>query len=146
MADYKKPLPVPNVFTQAYWDGARRRQLVIMRCPACSHYVHPPLSTCPRCGSEEMRPTPVSGRGVIYSYSIMGQIGNPGFEQELPYAVVIVELAEQKGLFTVSNLLDCPIGRVAIGMPVEVTFQDVTPEVTLPQFRPAGAGGKGARR
>jgi uncharacterized OB-fold protein len=87
-----------------------------------------------------MRPAPVSGKGTIYSYSIMHQVGNPGFEKELPYAVVIVELAEQKGLYTVSNLRDCPIGQIRIGMPVEVLFEDVTPEVTLPQFRPAKGG------
>jgi uncharacterized OB-fold protein len=140
MPEYTKPVPVPNMWTKAYWDGAREHKLLITRCAKCGRYTHPPLQACPQCGSEEMRPAPVSGKGTIYSYSIMHQVGNPGFEKELPYAVVIVELAEQKGLYTVSNLRDCPIGQIRIGMPVEVLFEDVTPEVTLPQFRPAKGG------
>ena len=135
MAEYNKPLPVPDELTQAYWDGARRHELLICRCTDCQHYIHPPMTTCPKCQSEQVAPQAVSGRGVIYSFSRMYNLGNPGFEEDLPYAVIIVELEEQKGLFTVANLLDCPTEQVAIGMKVEVTFQDITPEVTLPQFR-----------
>jgi hypothetical protein len=64
----------------------------------------------------------------------MHQVYHPGFAADVPYAVVVVELEE--GARLVSNLVGCPIGDLAPGMPVEVTFDDVTPEVTLPKFRP----------
>ena len=78
---------------------------------------------------------PVSGRGTVFSYAVMHQVYHPGFAAEVPYAVVVVELAE--GARLVSNLVDCPLRDVTIGMPVEVVFEEVTPEVTLPKFRPA---------
>ncbi len=140
MADYKKAIPVPNDLTKDYWEGAKQHRLVLKRCADCGRYSHPPLPTCPRCQSEKMVATPVSGKGTLYSYSVMRNAGNPGFESEIPYAVAIVELTEQKALFTVSNLRDCPLDQIKIGMPLEVVFEDVTPEVTLPQFRPARKG------
>lgn len=66
--------------------------------------------------------------------------GNPGWDHKLPYAVVVVELDEQKGLITIGNI-DCPIEAIDIGMPVEVTFEKINDEVTLPQWRLAGAKG-----
>jgi hypothetical protein len=65
----------------------------------------------------------------------MHQVYHPGFAGEVPYAVVVVELAE--GARLVSNLVDCPVADVRAGMPVEVVFDDVTFDVTLPKFRPA---------
>jgi hypothetical protein len=76
----------------------------------------------------------VSGEGTIYSYSIMHYPGNPGFD-ELPYAVVIVELSEQSGLRTVGNLLDVAPHEIEIGMPVVVDYEVLTPEISLPQWR-----------
>ena len=136
---YTKPLPVPDEFSSDYWEGAREHRLVLKRCADCAFYIHPPRPTCPRCQSERVEPAEVSGKGAVYSFSIMYNRGNPGFDDdELPYAVVTVELAEQPGLITVGNLLDCPPSDTTIGMPVEVTFQEATPEITLPQWRPLG--------
>jgi uncharacterized OB-fold protein len=64
----------------------------------------------------------------------MHQVYHPGFAGEVPYAVVVVELEE--GVRLVSNLVGCPVGDVVPGMPVEAVFDDVTPDVTLPKFRP----------
>ena len=83
-----------------------------------------------------MEPAQVSGRGTVYSYSVMHNPGNPGFDDDLPYAVVVVELAEQAGLITVGNLRECAPDQIRIGMPIEVVFEAVTDEVTLPQWRP----------
>jgi uncharacterized OB-fold protein len=67
----------------------------------------------------------------------MHQVYHPGFAGEVPYAVVVIELEE--GARLVSNLVDCPVREVRVGMPVEAVFEDVTPEVTLPKFRPRAA-------
>jgi uncharacterized OB-fold protein len=74
----------------------------------------------------------VSGNGRIYSYSVMHLPGVPGFTP--PFAVAVVELAEQPGLLTVGNVLGCPPEELAIGMPVRVTFEDLSDSVTLPQW------------
>ena len=66
----------------------------------------------------------------------------PWFEKRVPYAVVQVELDEGPRLTT--NLLDCPLGEIRIGMPVEADFEDITEEITLLQFRPARKRGSGA--
>lgn len=65
--------------------------------------------------------------------------GNPGFEDRIPYVVLVVELDEQKSLFTIGNIVDCAAEDVEIGLPLEVTWEDVNDEITLPQWRPAGA-------
>jgi uncharacterized OB-fold protein len=67
--------------------------------------------------------------------------GNPGFDHKLPYAVVVVEMDDQKGLFTVGNV-DCPLEAIKIGLPLEVTYEKLTDEVTLPQWRLAGEGAR----
>jgi uncharacterized OB-fold protein len=76
---------------------------------------------------------PVSGRGTVFSYNVMHQVYHPGFAAEVPYAVVIVKLDE--GPKITSNLVGCRLDQIAIGMPVEVVFEQISPDVTLPRFR-----------
>jgi uncharacterized OB-fold protein len=131
-------LPVRDEMNAQYWDGAREHRLVLLQCPDCKQLVHPPRPSCPHCRSEELTPAEVSGMGTVYSWSVMHSPGNPGFDDVLPYAVLVVELDEQQGLFTIGNIVDCPLEAIRIGMPVEVTYEKVTDEVTLPQWRRAG--------
>ena len=133
-AAYAKPLPQITREMAPFWEAARRHELVVQRCRGCGAYRFPARELCSRCLSREAEWAPVSGRGAVFSYAIMHQVYHPGFAAEAPYAVVVIELAE--GARLVSNLVDCPVGDVTIGMPVEVVFEDVTPEVALPKFRP----------
>jgi uncharacterized OB-fold protein len=138
----ERPLPVLDERSRHYWEGAREGKLVLLRCAACATYVHPPTrSACPACRSEELQPTEASGRGTVYSWSVMHSGGNPGFEDRLPYAVLVVELAEQPGLLTIGNLVDGSPAVLSIGAPVEVCFEEIDDEVTLPQWRLAEPGG-----
>jgi hypothetical protein len=93
---------------------------------------------CPTCRSEALGPSEVTGRGKVYSWSVMHSGGNPGFEDKLPYAVLVVELDEQPGLITIGNLVDGTAADLAVGTPVEVCFEQVAEDVTLPQWRLAG--------
>jgi uncharacterized protein len=127
-------LPQPDATTQFYWDAARRGELRILRCGSCGFYVHYPREDCPRCSSQSLAPQRVSGRGVVHSFTIAYHQAS-GIET--PFALVLVELEEQKGLRVLANLLECPLPEVRIGLPVEATFVDVGGGVTLPQFRPA---------
>ena len=128
-----KPLPQISPEMKPFFDAAHRHQLVAQRCRGCGAYRFPARDQCSACLSRESDWVPVSGRGEVFSFAVMHQVYHPGFAAEVPYAVVVVELEE--GARLVSNLLDCPPADVRIGMPVEVVFDDVTPEVTLPKFR-----------
>jgi hypothetical protein len=136
-ADAKFPRPIPEVDPQLapFFAAAREGKLVVQRCAGCGAHRFPPRELCSTCLSTESRWVEVSGRGEIFSFNVMHQIYHPAFATEVPYAVVVVKLAE--GPKMISNLVDCPVGEIRIGMPVEVVFESVSPEVTLPKFRRA---------
>lgn len=142
MADYPKPLPVVNEDTREYWASCQRHELVIQRCRACGRFQFYPRGICSHCCSEDLEWAKAAGKGQVYSYSVVHRPPSKAFAPDVPYVVAIVELAE--GVRMMTNIVDCPPEAVRIGMPVEVMFQDVTAEITLPQFRPIGAA-QGAR-
>lgn len=130
-----KPLPAVDDLTRPFWEAATRHQLVVQRCQDCEYFNHPPRPVCDACQSQRLTFVPVSGRGRIYSYAVMHQPNIAGFEQEIPYLNLLVELAEQPQLFMVSSLPRSTKATVQIGAAVEVYFEPVNAEVTLPQFR-----------
>ncbi len=136
MSGYRRPLPQPDRETSFYWEAARRHELAILRCDRCGYYIHYPRAECPRCGASSLHPGRMSGRGTVHSFTVTHYVSAPGFEDAIPFVVALIELAEQPNLRITANLRDCPPLAVRIGMPVEVVFDDVTPEITLPQFRP----------
>ena len=136
MTDYRKPLPQPNVDTKEYWDGCKRHELVIQRCNDCGVYRFFPCIMCHKCGSVNSEWRRVSGKGAVYTWTVVWRPIDPVWVDELPYIVVVVELDEQPQIFLTGNLLECDPKDVKPGMPVEVVFVDVTDEITLPQWRP----------
>jgi len=131
----KKPLPAPDELSQPFWEAAKQHKLVIQRCQECGYFNHPPRPACDACQSQQLQFEPVSGRGTIYSYTVMHQPNIAGFEDQIPYVNIFVELEEQPLLFVVSNLPGSEKDKVRIGGRVEAYFEDVDAEVTLPQFR-----------
>jgi len=109
--------------------------LVIQRCQECNYFNHPPRPLCDACLSQRLEFVPVSGRGTVYSYTVMHQPNIAGFEKEVPYINVLVELDEQPRLFMVSYLPISEREKILIGGRVEVTFEKIDDEITLPQFR-----------
>ncbi|MGE3856774.1 MAG: Zn-ribbon domain-containing OB-fold protein [Dehalococcoidia bacterium] len=132
-----KPVPVPDEVTQAYWDGAKQHKLVLQYCNACSDYQHPPHSVCRVCGGSDLASKEVSGKGTIYSFIIDRRLMTPGFDE--PYAVIQVNPVEAKRdtVRITTNMRDCGLEDIKMGMPVEVVFEEVKDGVVLPQFRPA---------
>lgn len=126
-----RPLPLPDPETAFFWEGAQKGELLVLRCATCDHWIHYPKPSCPSCGSNDVHPMPVTGRGTIHTYTVT-HAAVPGFDP--PFAVVLVELEEQKGLRLVSNLVDVALEDIKIGMPVEVTFVKVG-DTTLPLFK-----------
>ena len=139
MSAVPKPLPQITPEMAPFWEAARRQELVEQRCRGCGTYRFPAREICSRCLSRDAAWERVSGRGAVFSFAIMHQVYHPGFADAVPYAIVVVELEE--GARMISNLVDCPVERIEIGMPVEAAFEPVTPEVTLPKFRPRRAAG-----
>lgn len=128
----ERPLPLPDDETSFFWEGARQGKLLILRCRDCGTYIHLPKPACRSCGGSNLGPAAVSGRGVVHTYTVTHK-GLPGFET--PFAVVLVELEEQKGLRLASNLVDVAPDQIEIGMPVEVVFEKVADDVVLPLFK-----------
>ena len=133
MVQYQKPLPAPTLDSKGFWDGCKRHEILIQRCKDCGTLRHYPRPMCPKCNSMNTEWVKVSGKGKIYTWTVVHQPAHPAFT-EVPYAVVIVELEE--GVRMTSNMVGCQPDDLYIGMPVEVVFDDVTDEVTLPKFRP----------
>jgi uncharacterized protein len=133
----KPPMPAPDALTQFFWDGVDRHELWIQRCQACGHYIHYPKVICRFCQSQDLAGERVSGNATLYSWTIATQPFHPFFVDRIPYTLATVELAEQPGLMFFTQIVDCPEEDLAIGMPLEVTFEVMSPELTLPFFRPA---------
>ena len=134
MSAAAKPVPEVTDELRPFFAAAREGRLVVQRCRGCGERRLPPREICHRCLGRDSEWAEASGRGTVYSFNVMHQVYHPGFAAEVPYAVVLVELEE--GGRVLSNLVDCPPGDVRIGLPVEVTFERLTDEVTLPKFRP----------
>lgn len=131
-----KPTPEPDDVTAFFWRGAAEGTLLVLRCMVCSYLSHPPDVACARCGAVELEPTPVSGYGSVYSFTVVRQAFDPAFLREVPYVVALVELDEQPGLRVLANLVDVALDAVEIGMRVAVAFEDRGDQV-VPQFRPS---------
>jgi uncharacterized OB-fold protein len=133
MSDYIKPLPKPSPTSRPYWEAARRHELQLQHCGACGDFIYYPRPRCPNCMSDNLKWERVSGRGKLYSYTIVRRASTRSFADG-PYVLAIVELDE--GPHMTTNLI-APHDQLKIGMPVAVHFDDVTPDHTLVKFKPA---------
>ena len=127
------PVPAMTELSRPHWEACKRGELLVQRCTDCGQYVFTPEVACTRCLSESLGWVKSSGRGLLYSYTVIHRPQRPGFE--VPYVGAIIELEE--GWHMLSNLVDCELERIAVGMPVEVCFLP-RGEVVLPMFRPRG--------
>jgi len=126
------PLPQPTHDDAEFWAAARRGELRFQRCAACGRFRHYPRPTCPRCLSREFTWERSTGRGTVYTWTIVRGPTLPAFETELPYNVVDVLMDE--GVHFVSQVLDCPPEEIRAGMPVEAVFVPAGDEITLVKF------------
>ena len=135
MSEYRKPLPRIDEESRGYWEALARHELYFQRCRTCGTKRFPPRAVCPVDLSSATEWVRASGRATVHSFTVTYQNQAPGFRESLPYVLAVVELEEGPRLMT--NVVGCPPDAVRIGMRVEIAFDDVTPEVTLPKFRPA---------
>ncbi|MGH9206219.1 MAG: Zn-ribbon domain-containing OB-fold protein [Acidimicrobiales bacterium] len=127
------PRVVPGE-NEYFWRSGEDGRLRFLRCKNDHYLVHPPSPRCPKCLSKDLEPWPVSGRATVLSYTINYQAWIPGFDP--PYALAIVEIDEQSDVRLFTNIVNCPVEDVRIGMPVRVTFEH-NADVWVPLFEPA---------
>ena len=133
--DQSPPIPQPTDLNRFYWEAAAQHRLELLRCNACGHYVHYPRPACPACQSTDLAPEQISGRGTLYSYSVIMQASHPYFLDKIPYIIGIVAIDEEPTVRIPTALVECEEAELRCGMPVEVVFRAVTPALTLPFFR-----------
>ena len=137
--DYQKPIPLKNQDNHPYWDAADRHELMIQKCESCQHYSHPPGPACAKCGSTELSWENLGNEvnGTVYSFIISYRPFLPGFQDDLPLVIAVVELEKVPQVKLIANVLNCNPEEVEIGMNVKMTWQDITEERALPQWIPA---------
>ena len=133
---YNKPMPKPDADSKPFWEGCRNHQLMFQKCTACGHVRWPASILCPKCHSRETQWIQSKGRGTIYTYVVYHQAFDPAFKGDVPYVVAIVELEEGPMLLT--NIAGCPHESLECEMRVQVTWEDVSDEISLPKFQLSG--------
>ena len=134
-APASKPIPIPTRETQPYWEGCKQHELRIQQCTACGHSQFYPRLYCTACMSERVEWVKASGHGTVLSFTIVYRPVTQAFAADVPYVVALITLDEGPQLM--SNVVGCAPETVHIGMPVEVTFEDWTEEISVPKFKPA---------
>ena len=137
-----RPVPVLRHLAAEFYAHCRSGELRFQRCTKCGAWRHVPRQTCAKCGSWDWAWTRSSGRGRVFTWTVVRRPMHPAFANDAPYAPVVIEMEE--GVRIVSQVIDCPPDELRKGMSVEVTFDAVMPEVTLPKFRRASGEGRSA--
>jgi uncharacterized OB-fold protein len=135
-----KPVPIPDEESRPFFDGAQAGVLLLRRCRDCGTFMSPtggigtPLRPrCVSCFSADLEWAPATGRGTLYSFALMHQLYDAAFAHEVPYNIAVVELDE--GVRMTTNVVGCSNEELWIGMPLEVTFEQLSEEVAIPKFR-----------
>ncbi len=141
MTDHSgKIFPTPTPETAHYWAGCREHELRLQRCDSCGQHQFYPRSLCSHCMSDQLQWVVASGAGEVISFTIVRRAVSEAYNPEVPYVVALVQLAE--GPTMMSNLVQCDPESVQVGMPVSVTFEDWSEQVSIPKFCPLVAGAK----
>lgn len=129
-----RPLPQPTLSSAAFWASGADGVLRIAQCSACRRRVHPPVALCPYCHARDVSLTPVSGRGVVVGFTVNEQQWLADFPP--PYVVAIVALDEDPAVRLTTNIINCDVQDVCIGLNVRVVFSKQDSKVWLPLFEP----------
>jgi uncharacterized protein len=130
MASPERTIPAPpvNPETQPFWDGAAAGRLLLKGCTACGEVHYYPRALCPFCGSAATEWREASGRGTIYSFSVMRRV-------PVPYAIAYVTLEE--GVTMMTNIVDADLEAIRIGQAVRLVFRPTEGGPPVPMFTPA---------
>jgi len=126
-------VPTLNDLNRGFWTGGRENALRLRRCQTCGYWVHPPGPACPQCHGRDLRWETTTGTATLFTYTVNDKVWNPVVP--VPYIIGIVELPEQEGLRLTTNIVNCEVDDVHIGMELRVTFEQQG-EVFVPLFEP----------
>lgn len=138
MKDYRKPLPAIQPWSREFWNGTKQNRLLIQECRECKAKIFYPRKSCPQCWSNDLGWAEATGKGKVYSYTVMLGGVEKEFAGDLPYVLAYIDLEE--GVRIMTRIVACDPETVSIGMDVEVVFEDVTEEISLPYFQPVQKG------
>jgi uncharacterized protein len=127
----------PDSHTAPFWEACAEHRLTAQRCTACRQLRQPPGPFCPHCRSTDYDWMTLSGLARLYSYTIVRHALIPMLQPHLPMAIAVVEPTDAPNVRLVANLVDLDVADVAIGMDLEIVWEDVSPGVTVYRFRPA---------
>lgn len=132
-----KPVPVANPDTAVFWDACNEKRFLIQTCSACGQSQFYPRSICKSCHSTDLEWRDASGRGSIKTFTVVHYAPTPGFNEDLPYVLALIDLEE--GVRAMMNVIECNIADVHIGMEIELTFE-LRGDQYIPQARPFREG------
>ncbi len=132
--DTQKPTPVIQPWTKEFWKATQQGKLLVQHCKDCNSKIFFPKKVCPECWSENLNWIESTGKAKVYTYTEMIDMVEPKFMADLPYIIAMVDLDE--GIRMTTRIVNCKSEDVAIGMDVEVVFQEISPECSLPVFQP----------
>lgn len=135
---YQKPIPLKDQDNKLYWDAADEHQLALQKCNSCNTYAHPPGPSCARCGSENVSWEHFGDKvkATIYSYVTSYRPFLPGFQDGLPTIIALGQLDKAPEVKIMCNVLNCDEKDIHIGMPVQMTWIDISEDRALPQWIP----------
>lgn len=127
----------PNAWTEPFWLSAAKHQLIVQRCLACGTVRQPPGPFCPKCRTQDSDWMDLGGRATLYSFTVIRHALAPPLREFLPMVIAVVAPDEAPAARLVANLVEVGVGDVAIGMPLEVIWEDADDGVSVYRFRPA---------
>lgn len=127
----------PDVYTQVFWDAAVEHRLVVPRCTSCGTFRLPPSAFCWKCQSQDVEWVEQSGRGTVYSFTIVWHPLLPDLADSVPYVPAVVELPDTNGCRLVGAMVDARPSDMHVGMEVELVWRDVREGETVPTWRPS---------
>lgn len=135
MTQPTKPSPAVSPWSKPFWEAASQGRLSIQRCDDCQRAIFYPRYACPHCGAENLRWVDASGRGRIYSFTVVESNAPSAFQADMPFVVAVVILEE--GVRMLTNIVQCDLTALRCEMPVEVVFERLNDEFVLPKFKPS---------
>ena len=130
------PRPIPDFDAQEFWDGCNHDELRMQRCTDCKKFRWLPRPMCPSCNSLNREWVKVSGKGKVFSWTIITHPNHPAALEKVPYNVAQVQLDEDPSLVLVTNLVNIKNEDIRMDLPVQVVFEEHEPGVKLAKFQP----------
>ena len=134
---YNKPIPVPQVESDFYWEKCKEHELWLRYDNDAQQAYFYPRDISPITFSRNTSWVQASGKATLYTYAIVHRAPHPGFVGDVPFVTAMVEL-EEGPIMPTNIVMDDPTPeKLQIGMPLEVVFEDITDDISLPKFKPA---------